>query len=386
MSDLDCKLSPARKIALVGAGGFVGSRFMHILRQRGSLEYVGIVRSVRSLARLSNAPMETRVVHTSKVSELAEALAGCGTAINLIYGDLLRALAETQTVYEAARLAGCKRFIHLSSAVVFGRAESGDLVDDSKPQVHNWNLYARGKAQAEVYLKNAMSEGAMRVVVLRPGLIWGPGSPWVHMAGDQLSHGAVCLSNSGKGIANLVHVDNLVSMMLAVHSKPSGPSGFYNVSDAETVTWRDYYEGIAERLGYPIAHVRTWPDARLPLSPKLAMEWCLQQRFLFRAAKWLLPHLGTNTKAFAKKLLKGEVLPPEANPVAPIEAPRLTRERWDLQNTPFRLPTKKFMSDYGPLKLVSFEDALDSAAAWLRFAGYGANGLKPQGSLASNLW
>ena len=167
--------------------------------------------------------------------------------------------------------------------------------------------------------------------------------------------------------------------MLAVHARPAGPSGFYNVGDLETITWRDYYEGIAERLGYPKTHVRTWPDARLPFSPKLPVQWCLERKILYRLAKWALPQLGTSTKAIAKKVLKGEMLPPGADPAAPKSAPRLTREHWELHNTPFRLPTAKFMSDYGPVRLKTFESGLESAAAWLRFAGYGANELKPQG-------
>jgi nucleoside-diphosphate-sugar epimerase len=364
--------TPVAKIGVVGAGGFLGARLMHVLRLKPTLQGVGIVRSAKSLARLSNAPMEVRVVNTASMAQLAEALSDCEAVVNAINGDVSRIPAETRTVYEAARKAGCKLLIHLSSAVVFGRAKSAGLHDDSVPDVRNWMLYARGKAAGERYLRDVMRDTPMRVVVLRPGLIWGPGSHWVRMAGEQLMHGTVCLSNSGKGIANLVHVDNLVEMILAVNRKPSGPSGFYNVADSETVTWSQYYEGIAKRIGYATTHVRTWPDRRLSFSPQLAIEWCLQREILYRTAKWFLPRMGTNAKTFAKRLLNGEPLPPDYVHTVPKSPPRLTRERWALQNTCSRLPTEKFLRDYGPVQLVTFENALDGAASFLRFAGYGA--------------
>jgi hypothetical protein len=50
--------------------------------------------------------------------------------------------------------------------------------------------------------------------------------------------------------------------------------------------------------------------------------------------------------------------------------PRLTRANWVLENTVRRLPMAKIHHDYGPLELVSFDQALDTTAAWLRFAGF----------------
>jgi 2-alkyl-3-oxoalkanoate reductase len=359
-----------QRIAIIGAGGYVGARFMHVLRHHGSLRGVGVVRSAKSLARLSNAPMETRVVNTSKASELAKALSGCETVVNAINGDVSRILSETQTVYEAVHLAGCKLLIHLSSAVVFGRAESAALHDDSEPEVRNWMLYARGKAETEVYLRRVTKDSGARVVVLRPGLIWGPGSHWVSMVADQLMLGTACLSNSGAGIANLIYVDNLIRMMLAVQGKAAAGSGFYNVGDPEVVTWSQYYGGIARRIGYPGKNIRTWPNGRLPFSVKLAVEWGLQRKLLYRLAKWVLPRMGANTKVLAKRVLQGEPRPPEPAPATLESPPRLTREHWSLQNTCLRLPTVKFTKDYGPVELIPFEEALDAAAAWLRFAGY----------------
>jgi nucleoside-diphosphate-sugar epimerase len=364
---------PTTKIAIVGAGGFVGARFLRLVRQHPKAYGVGIVRSAKSLARLSN--MEVRVADTSRASCLAGALVDCDTVVNAVSGDLSRVLEETETIYTAALAARCRLLVHLSSAVVFGRALSPNIEDDSPPDTRSWMLYARGKARSEVFLRQAMSaQPAMQVVVLRPGLVWGPGSHWSSMVGEQLSRGPVCLSNGGRGIANLVYVDNLVQMILAVHGSEGGPAGFYNVGDPQQVTWSHYYQSLARRLGYAETDIRTWPDAHLPLTPKLALEWCLQRQPLYRAARWLLPRVGLGFKAKAKKIMKGESLPPHGREGVPTAAPRLSREHWALQNTAFCLPTNKFFRDYGPLELTPLEDALDATASWLRFAGYAATG------------
>ena len=314
-----------QNVGIIGAGGYVGARFVNILRGHPTVQGIGIVRSAKALARLSNAPMEVRVVNTSKTSELAQALADCETVVNATLGDLSRILPETQTAYEAARQSGCKLFIHVSSAVVFGRAESPELDDDSPPDLSNWNLYARSKGEAEVFLRGALKDTAMRIVVLRPGLIWGPGTRWARNVADQLLHGSVCLSNAGQGIANLVYVDNLVNMILAVHNHPNGPSGFYNVGDSGTVTWSQFYTALASGLGYPSTAIQTWPDARLAFSPMLVVEWCLQRKSLYREAKWLLSRLGGSTRVLAKRALQGERLPPDLLTTVRKSPPRLTR-------------------------------------------------------------
>jgi 2-alkyl-3-oxoalkanoate reductase len=364
----------AHSIAVIGAGGYLGARLMRFLHCNPGVKGVGIVRSARSLARLSNFPMDVRVVDTARWRELATTLSDCDTVVNAVNGDVSQVLYETQTAYRAALAARCKLLVHLSSAVVFGRANSPDLHDDSPPDTTNWMLYARGKSESELFLRSVMNDGMpMRIVALRPGLIWGPCSQWSSMVGEQLSHGSICLSNSGRGVANLIYADNLVQMILAVHASEKGPSGFYNVGDSESVTWLQYYKGLCKRLGYPENYVRTWSDARLPLSPRLAFEWCLQRKPLYRVAKWCQPRVGFGVKSMVKKIVKGEALPPNGLQAAPQSAPRLTREHWALQNTTYRLPIGKFLRDYGPVDLESFHSALDATASWLRFAGYSAD-------------
>lgn len=366
-------------LAAIGAGGFVGARLMQLAGLSGEFNVLPVLRSYRGLARLGTTTPQARVVDTTHLDALTQVLQGADCVVNLTMGDQLRILQDTQLLYAACLKANVRQLIHLSSAVVFGRVLNPATHDDSPPDVHSWMLYGRGKARAERWLGEQMPKRELQVVVLRPGLIWGPASNWAEMVGDQLLHRNAVLSNGGKGIANLIYLDNLVRIILAVSGKLNGPAGFYNVSDGETVTWQHYYGSLAELLGYPLNAVGLWPDSRLRLRPPHLVEWGLEQPLLYKSAKAILRRVGPGTKALIKSKLRGAPEPPGG--LAPTGGPpMLSRANWALQNTAHPLPTAKLQRDFGPIPLIPFADALKATAAWLRFAGFASPASVPVSS------
>ncbi len=358
------------RIAILGAGGFVGARLIKLAEATGAFDPIPVLRSYRGLSRLGTAVPRSLVVDTSNLEALTGAFRGADVVVNLTMGDELRVLEDTQLVYKASFQAGARQLIHMSSATVFGRVLDASINDDSPPDENSWMLYARGKAQSETWLRGQQSRKEIQVVTLRPGLIWGPGSNWSEMVADQLIHGTAVLSNNGTGIANLIFVDNLVRIILGVASKLTGPAGFYNVADQETVTWSEYYRGLATRLGYPAESVRLWPDGKLRLKVSHAVEWALQNGTLSQLAKKVWKQwLGSEAKAVIKDKLVGAPSPPSGQRSAE-GPPRLSRAHWVLQNTVHKLPITKIQRDYGPIRLVPFSEALDVTAAALDFAGF----------------
>jgi nucleoside-diphosphate-sugar epimerase len=362
---------PRPALAVLGGGGFVGARLVQIVRSSGAFRAVPVLRSFRGLARLGVALPDACVTDTQDSDALTKAFHGCTTVVNLTMGDQLRILDDTQLIYAACVTAGVPQLIHVSSAMVFGRVIEPCTHDDSPPDTRSWMVYGQGKVKAEVWLREKVGKGPVQVVVLRPGLIWGPGANWSEMVGDQLLHGSAVLSNGGKGIANLIFVDNMVRIILAVASRPQAPSGFYNVADKETVTWQRYYAGLASRLGYSTEAVCLWPDSRLRIRPKHVVEWIKEQPSLYGFLKRILKSLGPRVKAVLRAKLQAAPEPP-SGAAGPPGPPILSRGLWDLHNTVRRLPTTKLQRDFGPLELFPFEEALDATAAWLKFAGFAA--------------
>jgi nucleoside-diphosphate-sugar epimerase len=365
------------QIAVLGAGGFVGSRLMEQAALTPQWQFVPVLRSPKNLARLSKLGIAARFADTSRVDSLASALDGHEVVINMAAGDWTSIRSDAAIAYEASARAGVRLLIHLSSAVVFGRVLSPDIHDDSAPELDSWMLYAREKGQAEVFLRARMAAGGPGIVVLRPGLIWGPRSPWCALPARQLAMGAAWLGGSGRGVCNLVHVDNLLRYVSQVLPSAGRVSGFYNVADPDTVTWQAFYDAIALGLGYPLSRIHTTEAGPRVASPGALLERLKQWPPFYRVMKGLLKGLSAEAKSRLKYYLPAlagggfEAPCPVDAPVVE-SAPRLTREQWALHNTRHRLPTAKFVRDFGDPRLMSFEEGLAATLAWLRFAGYGA--------------
>jgi nucleoside-diphosphate-sugar epimerase len=361
------------QIGVVGAGGFVGARLIEMARCLPRLSVIPIVRSYKALARLKVDPEQCRIVDTTNGAALREAFEDCRAIVNLTSGDPTEISEVTKVLYEASAGSGADTFVHVSSAVVFGRVVQREISDDSSPVAGHWSLYAREKIRAEAMLKQRMGASRPQIIVLRPGLIWGPGSAYSRTAAEELMTGRAFLCNSGKGICNLVHVDNLVRSILAVCECRSPKVGFYNVADPECITWRDFYTATAERLGYSPARVCLLGSSPLRFSPGLLVEWAMNQRVIFRLQKWLLGGLGPEAKAIIKSRLKRYYGPrsgPPLNTDATVGGkPTFTREQWSLQNTVHPLPVNKFQQAFGPVEFSSFAENMSQTAVWLRFAG-----------------
>ena len=367
----------SKRIAVLGAGGFVGSRLMEQAALTPAWTFVPVLRSPRNLARLSKLDVTARFADTRCVESLATALEGHEVVINLAAGDWTSIRADAALAYEASVRAGCRLLIHLSSAVVFGRVPSPDIHDDSPPDLRSWMLYAREKGQAENFLRARINGKGPRVVVLRPGLVWGPRSPWSALPARQLALGSAWLGRSGMGACNLVHVDNLLRYVRQVLQSPAVASGFYNVADPGGVTWREFYEAVADGLGYPRTRIRFTEAGPRVASPGAVLDWLKQRPPFYRLMKSLLKMLSSESKSKLKYRLPaiagGRFQPAcPVDSVSPCRTPALTREHWALHNTLNRLPTAKFALEFGDPGLMSFEQGMAATLPWLRFAGYEA--------------
>lgn len=348
-------------IALLGAGGFVGARVLELATFEGRA-VVPIVRAYRSVARSANLGIPHRLGDAADPASLAKAIAGCDVVVNVTMGDASEILRNTRGIHDAAVEAGARLLIHLSSATVYGGIERPDLADDAPPRLDHWMPYARQKGLAENYLRERMTERTMSIVVLRPGLIWGPGSPWVLAPGRELIRGSAYLVGDGSGVCNLMYVDDLVRSIFAIADHAAPASGFYNVADDVTLTWRDYYTALGAELGVDVSTVHRLPAGpyRGGLRERLAG---LKETSLYRRMKEGLPlEMRTSLKLRAARLRR------PADPDADTR-PAVTRTMWELQRTRFRLPTEKFRAKYGEQDRTATAHALAASAEWLRFIG-----------------
>ena len=352
-------------VAVLGAGGFVGARLLEMAVRTGRDDIVPIVRALRSVGRAAHLGTTYRLGDVSRRDSLERALAGCAAVVNLTKGDPSEIVPATKTIYDAAVAAGARLLVHLSSATVYGDVERPDIPDDAPPLLGHWMRYAREKGLAENFLRERMADRRLEIVVLRPGLIWGPRSPWVLAPAGELLRGTSYVVGDGTGICNLMYVDNLVRSIDAVVAHPAVSSGFYHVGDDETTTWREFYLALALGLGVDPATIHTVSAAtyRATLRDRLASVQGLA------AYKWLRDRLNLETRATIKLRLAEKF---ESDPLTMPSAagsPVVTREMWHLQNTRYKLPIEKFRTTFGPQNATSFRSGIASSVAWLGFIG-----------------
>jgi 2-alkyl-3-oxoalkanoate reductase len=351
-------------IAVIGAGGYVGGRVVEMatLGAQGleGVRIVPVVRRPRALARLARlGPLETRFGDLASPASISDAVKGCKVAVNLTMGDHRRFVADVANLYEACRANGVECLIHLSSAEVYGRCDQAGLTDDSPWFRGHWMGYAREKGRAEDWLRERSGRGGPKIVVLRPGLVWGPRSGWVAGPAQQLVNGSAGWVDGGKWACNLCFVDSLARMIAAVARRPV--PGFYNVGDGNRPAWRRYLGDLSKVIGTPPEDIHDKPESDCRTS------W--GDRFeVVREAAWfksLKARFRNQTKAKVKRMLLGAPKPPEGRP-----APSYNREQWWLQTTRYALPTGKFRDAYPEASVPDYDAVFPMTASWLQFAGY----------------
>ncbi len=107
------------------------------------------------------------------------------------------------------------------------------------------------------------------VVTLRPGIVYGPDSPWWS---DRIARLLVAqrlgdLGARGEGICNLLHVDDAARAAVTALTREIVAAGPYNLAMANPPTWNAYFAGFAAALGLPAP--------RRISTPRLAAELLL---------------------------------------------------------------------------------------------------------------
>jgi nucleoside-diphosphate-sugar epimerase len=88
----------------------------------------------------------------------------------------------TAAVLAGAQAAGVERFVHISTVVVIGKTEKGQVIDETTPR-QPLDPYQRTKMEGENLVQAYHQEQGLPTIILRPGAFYGP---WGHYAFNRL--------------------------------------------------------------------------------------------------------------------------------------------------------------------------------------------------------
>ena len=176
----------------------------------------------------------------------------------------------TEALFRAARNAGVRKTVHVSSAGVIGSVKKGLVAAEDyapKPQT----TYDRTKLEAERIALRFAAEG-MDLVVVRPGWAYGPGDRRTFKLIKAIHGGRFALVAPDSGRQTPVYIDDLVlGLRLAAEKGRAGE--IYHLTGNEVLTVREMASAIAEACGSRI------PKTALPKFFAIAAAWVLEKAF-----------------------------------------------------------------------------------------------------------
>jgi len=236
-------------ILVTGAGGFIGGALLRRLVSEGH-EAIGVdLRGDGDLVHPGDvARPETIAPLLDRASTVVHAAALVTNALD--DGAMWRTnVLATRDLVAAAARSGVRRFVHVSSIVVYGNAAVGELDEDHPVHAHGGS-YVTTKLAAEHVVLAAHAEHGIEVVIARPGDVYGPGSrPWVVEPIGLVRSRQLVLPANGEACFRPVHVDDLVRGLEAAVLAPAAANRIFNLSCQGYVTTREFFAWHHRWLG-----------------------------------------------------------------------------------------------------------------------------------------
>lgn len=276
------------KILVTGAGGFLGVQVVKRLLAHGHTDIRCMVRDQSKAARLSEAAQAFSGAKLEIVSgnlcsraDCARVVPGASLVIHLASGmkgpaadlflnsvvasnNLLEALAARSNIPLAKT-----RIVLISSFGVYGVADlpRRALVNEETPTERHpelRDLYSYSKLRQELLFREWAQKEHFELVVLRPGVIYGPGGGHLSTrVGLQI--GPIYFHFGRGNLLPLSYVDNCAEAVAIAAAHPSAAGQVYNVLDDQLMTAAQFLK-LYKKQVKPLRSIRVPYTASLLLA------------------------------------------------------------------------------------------------------------------------
>jgi nucleoside-diphosphate-sugar epimerase len=283
-----CIVAPDDRILVTGATGFIGSRVVGNLLNRGFRNVVCFGRPSSDLSRLeaairdrsseinievlrgnllSSADCEAASKGVSVIYHLA-----AGTGEKSFPDAFMNSVVTTRNLLEAsARRARLKRLVVVSSLAVYSNRQKSRRLDESCPveeyPERSGSAYCFAKVKQEQIVRELSKKLAIPYVIVRPGSVYGPGHAGITARVGIRAFGPF-LHFGGFNRIPFTYVDNCAEAIVLAGLVRGVEGEIFNVLDDDTPSSRRFLKLYKQ-------NVRTFRSAYVPhmLSYLLCYLW-----------------------------------------------------------------------------------------------------------------
>lgn len=292
------------RVLITGASGFIGLALARRLRADGC-PVRAFVRprpeSDRALGELRAIGAEVVFGDAGDEAALADAMAGAGAIFHMV--GQLQVAGLSDELYARTHIEGTRALLRAAAAsapaapIVYASTTgvlgpTGPAPLDEDAPLRPGTIYERTKAAGETLARELAGELGLRLVIARPGLVYGPGD--LHLLGwfRAIERGLYRVVGRGDNPLHPIYIDELVEGVIRCAGGPAGR--VYHLVDPAPAPIAELAAAIARALGrrLPRLHIPAglaWlagatleaipglPADRLPLT-RARVEFMLARR------------------------------------------------------------------------------------------------------------
>ncbi|OXS14590.1 nucleoside-diphosphate sugar epimerase [Zobellella denitrificans] len=277
-------------LLLTGATGFLGRRLAEVLPSRPDIHLTAAVRRHAEVPAACIVEVQGLDASTDWSAALAEeqVVIHAAARAHIMKDEVADPLAEyrkvnvegTLNLARQAAKAGIKRFIFISSIKVNGEQTPLGKPFTAEDAPAPEDAYGISKWEAEQGLMQLAAETGMKVVIIRPPLVYGPGvkgnfASMIKLVEKGLPLPLGAIHNK----RTLVALDNLVDLIVTCIDHPAAANQVFLVGDGEGLSTTELLRGVASAMGKP-ARLIPVPAGLLQFGATVLGKKAVAQRLL----------------------------------------------------------------------------------------------------------
>jgi 2-alkyl-3-oxoalkanoate reductase len=258
------------RILVTGANGFVGEAVVRSAVAAGhKVEALVRPHSSNPFEDLSNHEgLNVLRADLRQTSELAAALLGIDAVIHLaaakagdFHTQFATTVVGTEGLLNAMQSAGVRRLVAVSSFSVYDYEliAKKSVLDESSPLVsraYNRDNYSQTKRIQEDLSRSYTGPGR-EVVVVRPGMIYGPNELWHALLGGEFGRYFLRIGRTSE--LPMTFVDNVADALVAAAVVPGAAGQTINIVDDDLPTQDEYAKVVQRHITAPPHVTIPWP-------------------------------------------------------------------------------------------------------------------------------